>query len=156
MTPQQHVNATTNIRTGPAGGLSVAKAASTICLIAGIWLFVSPWVYGAAHINGNAWNCWIVGGFMILFGIIRIVRPAYSTALSWCNMVLGIWTFCSPWIFGYAATNTGRFINSLCVGVVVFVFSLISLRISAPRNAAPANRPYVSEGGGATARSRQL
>jgi uncharacterized membrane protein len=119
-----------------SGGLTAAKAASTICLLAGIWLFISPWVYDA-HANGNAWNCWIVGGFMILFGIIRIARPAYSTVLSWCNMILGIWTFCSPWIYGYAGTNTARFINSLCVGVIVFVFSIASARISGPRNTTP-------------------
>lgn len=140
MTPNEHMNAGT-LRPG-AAGLSAAKAASTICLLAGIWLFVSPWVYGA-YTSVNAWNCWIVGGFMILFGIIRIVRPAYSTVLSWSNMILGIWIFCSPWIYGYAATNTGRFINSLCVGVIVFVFSIVSARISEPRNAPPANQPSV-------------
>jgi hypothetical protein len=114
------------------GALGAAKAVSTICLLAGIWLFVSPWVYGA-YTNANAWNSWIVGGFMILFAIVRIARPAYSTVLSWCNMVLGIWTFFSPWIYGYAGTNTARFINSLCVGVIVFVFSIASARIAAPR-----------------------
>jgi uncharacterized membrane protein len=133
MTPNQQINA--NKIEMPAGSaLSVARAVSTICLLAGIWLFVSPWVYGA-YTNGNAWNCWIVGGFMILFGIIRIARPAYSTVFSWCNMILGIWVFCSPWIYGYAGINTGRFINSLCVGVVVFVCSIVSARISGPRNA---------------------
>jgi hypothetical protein len=35
------------------------RAASVICLLAGIWLFVSPWVYGA-YTSGNAWNSWIV------------------------------------------------------------------------------------------------
>jgi hypothetical protein len=77
-----------------------------------------------------------VGGFMILFGIIRIARPAYSTVLSWCNMVLGIWTFFSPWIYGYAG-NTGRLINSLCVGVIVFLFSIASAKISRSSNTAP-------------------
>jgi hypothetical protein len=42
------------------------------------------------------------------------------------NLVLGIWVFFSPWIYGYASVNTGRFINSLCVGVIVFVFALAS------------------------------
>jgi hypothetical protein len=132
MTPNQNVN-TTSIGVNTRGSLSTAKAASTICLLAGIWFFVSPWVYGA-YTNGNAWNCWIVGGFMILFGILRIARPAYSTPLSWCNMILGIWTFFSPWIYGYVNVNTGRFINSLCVGVVVFVFSIASARMAATRN----------------------
>jgi len=61
----------------------------------------SPWVYGAS-LKGDAWNCWIVGGFLVLFGIVRMALPAYSTVLSWCNIVLGIWTFCSPldrWIY---------------------------------------------------------
>jgi SPW repeat len=134
MTPNEQISAS-GLRVSTGGGLTAAKAASTICLLAGIWLFISPWVYRASA-NGNAWNCWIVGGFMILFGIIRIARPAYSTVLSWCNMVLGIWTFFSPWIYGYTS-NTGRFINSLCVGVVVFVFSIAAARISAKSRVTP-------------------
>jgi hypothetical protein len=119
----------TAVTTG--GNLGVSKAASTICLLAGIWFFVSPWVYGA-YTNVNAWNAWIVGAAMFLCGVIRVSQPAYSSALSWCNMVLGIWAFFSPWIYGYTG-NTGRFINSLCVGVIVFVFSIISVRMSASR-----------------------
>lgn len=131
MIPNQQTNTS---GMGMKGGLGAAKVASTICLLAGIWFFVSPWVYGA-YTNANAWNCWIIGGFMILFAIVRIARPAYSTVLSWVNMILGIWTFFSPWIYGYAGANRGRFINSLCVGIIVFVFSIMSARISGSRNA---------------------
>jgi hypothetical protein len=109
------------------GTLGAAKAASTICLLAGIWLFISPWVYGA-YMNGNAWNSWIVGALLAIFGLARISRNAYSAVLSWFSVVLGVWTFCSPWIYGYAGTNTGRFINSLCVGFIVFVFAIASAR----------------------------
>lgn len=149
MTPNQNIN---TVRSGPTSALALAKAASTICLLAGIWLFVSPWVYGA-YTRGNAWNCWFVGGLIILFSITRILRPAYSMALSWCNIVLGLWTFFSPWTFGYVATNTGRFINSLCVGVIVVVFSIISLRAAWNRNAPPAERSYRDDAD-ASARSR--
>ena len=81
----------------PASGnkLAGARTASTICLLAGIWFFVSPWVYGAP-LTGNAWNSWIVGALMILFGAIRVARPAYSVGFSWGNTVLGIWAFFSP------------------------------------------------------------
>jgi hypothetical protein len=111
--------------------LRLVRAASTIALLAGAWLFISPWVYGA-HANATAWNSWIVGGLIFLFGLIRVGRPALSI-FSWFNLVLGAWAFCSPWIYGYASTNTGRFINSLCVGVIVFIFSIVSGRISACR-----------------------
>ncbi|MBV9497975.1 MAG: SPW repeat protein [Acidobacteriaceae bacterium] len=106
------------------GRLGGIRAASTICLLAGIWLFVSPWVYGA-YTHGNAWNSWILGAAIFLLACVRVSRPAYSTGISWVNLVLGIWVFFSPWIYGYLG-NTGRFINSLCVGVVVFAFSLAS------------------------------
>ena len=33
---------------------------------------------------------WILGALMILFGAIRVARPAYSVGFSWGNMVLGI------------------------------------------------------------------
>src|SRR5690242_6144867 len=109
--------------------MGAAKAASTIVLLAGIWFFVSPWVYGA-YMHGNAWNSWIVGAAMFLIGCARVARPAYLGALSWWNMVLGIWAFFSPWIYGYTG-NEGRFINSLCVGVIVFVLSFVSARLAA-------------------------
>jgi hypothetical protein len=109
--------------------LSGVRAASTVVLLAGIWFFVSPWIYGA-YTNANAWNSWIVGAAMFFLGCIRVARPAYSTALSWCNMVLGIWAFFSPWIYGYTG-NEARFINSLCVGAIVFALSIASARLAA-------------------------
>jgi hypothetical protein len=50
--------------------------------------------------------------------------------LSWFNACLAVWAFFSPWIYGFTG-NTGRFINSLCVGVVVFVLAIISARSTA-------------------------
>lgn len=141
MAPNEPMN-TVGIKKDTASGMNAAKAASTICFLAGIWLFVSPWVYGVST-SGGAWNCWIVGGLIILFGIIRMARPAFSTALSWCNMILGIWVFFSPWIYGYATTNTGRLVNSLCVGVIVFVFSIASATASRRRNVIPLDRPFA-------------
>ena len=135
MTPNEQTNATGIETRGDNTRLGAIKADGTICLLAGVWFFVSPWVYGAAA-QPNAWNSWIIGGFMVLFGILRISRPAYSTALSWCNMVLGIWTFFSPWIYGYTG-NGGRFINSLCIGVIVFVFSIASANMARRAHVVP-------------------
>lgn len=134
MTPNQHLNSRMHTPEN-APGLVAAKAASTICLLAGIWFFISPWVYSGAT-NGNAWNSWIVGGFMILFSCFRLARPAYSTNLGWVNLALGVWAFFSPWIYGYTG-ELGKFINSMCVGVVVFVLSIVSARVSAHSTAVP-------------------
>ena len=138
MTPIEQFNTAPTGAAGGASGLNTVRATSTICLLAGIWFFVSPWVYGA-YTNGNAPNSWIVGGFMVLFAIFRLARPPYSTSLSWCNTILGIWPFFSPWIYGYTG-NEGRFINSLCAGVVVFIFSMASGMLSRRTSVVPAPR----------------
>jgi hypothetical protein len=99
-----------------------SKLAAGINLLLGIWTFVSPWIYGAAG-NGNAWNNWIVGALVAIFAATRLSSARGAQGLGWANMILGAWIFASPWIFGYTA-NSGRFINSLCVGVVIFVLSI--------------------------------
>jgi hypothetical protein len=115
--------------------LNGVRAASTIVLLAGIWFFVSPWVYGA-YSHPNAWNSWIVGAVIFILGCIRVWRPAYSSALSWCNTVLGIWAFFSPWIYAYTG-NQDRFINSLCIGVIVVVLSIMSATMAARMKTVP-------------------
>lgn len=105
----------------PATDTHPARAASIIALLAGLWLFFSPWIYGV-YGNATAWNSWIVGALIFLLALIRMNRPA-ATRLSWLNSFLGIWTFVSPFVLGYAVT--GRLINSLFVGFIVFCASLV-------------------------------
>jgi SPW repeat len=100
------------------------KRAAIINLLAGIWLFISPWVYLAYH-NRNSWNEWIVGALIVILAATRLGNPLGARGVSVVNMLLGIWTFASPWIYGYTDYR-GRFINSLCVGVIVFVFGLVN------------------------------
>jgi len=99
-----------------------ARGASLIALLAGLWLFVSPFTYGAFG-NSNAWNSWIVGALIFLLALIRMNRPA-ATGLSRFNSILGIWIAVSPWVFGYTG-NSGRVVNSVFVGLIVFCAGLV-------------------------------
>lgn len=99
------------------------RATAVINLILGLWVFVSPWIYGAAG-NPNSWNSWILGFLVALFALIRLANPIGAKWLGWVNMVLGAWLFVSPWVYAYTL-NTGRFINSLCAGILIFVLSII-------------------------------
>lgn len=98
-----------------------ALGASLIALLAGLWLFVSPLVYGA-YGNASAWNSWIVGALIFVFATIRRHRPA-ATGFSWMNSILGVWIFASPWVYGYTG-DPGRCTNSLIVGLIVFCAAL--------------------------------
>jgi putative Mn2+ efflux pump MntP len=134
MTPSDPVTGSTTVTTAPLSQSGV-RTASTIVLLAGIWYFVSPWVYGAFG-QSSAWNSWIVGALIFILGCSRVARPARLAGLSWCNMVLGIWTFFSPWTYGYTGTQ-GRFVNSLCIGIIVFVLSIISASITVRTHSVP-------------------
>ena len=85
----------------PLSKSHAATFASTITLLAGIWLFISPWVYGVIAVP-NVWNNWITGALLIIFAGIRLASPPMMSWLSWLNCALGVWTFCSPWIYGYS------------------------------------------------------
>lgn len=114
------------------------RTASTINLLAGIWLFVSPWVY-LVYRNPDSWNNWIVGAVIVILAAIRLGNPLQAGGVSVVNMLLGIWTFASPWIYGYTG-YTGRFINSLCVGVVVFAFGVVASSMG--RRTVTTNEPH--------------
>jgi hypothetical protein len=103
------------------------RTASLMVMIAGLWFFVSPWAYYGASDTPSAWNAWIVGAIMFLLASARTWRPLHTTIFSWTNAVLAIWVLISPWVFGYTA-YTGRFVNSLCVGVFAFPMAMISAR----------------------------
>jgi hypothetical protein len=100
------------------GGLE--NVPNGLSLILGVWLFVSPWVYGGFESSG-ALNSWIVGALIVMLAAIRFGNAPVPLRL--VSALLGVWVFVSPWVFRYAG-NTGRLINSLGVGMLVFFLSL--------------------------------
>ena len=120
--------------------VSTMKAAATIDILAGIWLFISPWVYKAYSSSPSAWNSWIAGALIVLFGAILVSNPMNTRGASIVNMLLGIWTFASPWIYHYTS-HTGRFVNSLCVGVIVFVLGTVGSSMGRSMTSPPPVRP---------------
>ncbi|MBV9085615.1 MAG: SPW repeat protein [Acidobacteriaceae bacterium] len=105
--------------------LVAARTSSLICLMAGLWYFVSPWAYFGVSEQPIAWSAWLVGALMVLIALARLLRPGISTPLAWINAALGVWVFVSPWVCSYRG-NPGFWPNSVCVGVVVAGFSIFS------------------------------
>ena len=100
------------------------KGASIIAALAGIWFFISPWIYGVQRMP-SAWNSWIAGALMVIVAAVCIGNPLTTASLNWANCVLGIWAFVSPWVYRYTMDH-GRFVNSLWVGMIVFIASIVS------------------------------
>jgi hypothetical protein len=111
--------------------ISSVKGAASINIIAGAWLFISPWVY-RAYMEPSAWNSWIVGAAIVLLAAIRVSNPETTRGLSVVTALLGAWTFVSPWVYAYSF-DKGRFINSLCVGLIVFILGVAAASSSTGR-----------------------
>ena len=100
----------------PASG---ARVAPTLTLILGLWYIIAAWVLGPGGQTGSVWNNVVVGILIAVFAWARLASLPSAMA----DVILGIWAFVSPWIYGYVA-NEPRFIDSLCVGVLVFALSV--------------------------------
>ena len=49
--------------------------------------------------------------------------------MNWVYLILGLWTFISPWVFKYT-DNTGGMWSSLIVGLVVFLVAVYEMSAS--------------------------
>lgn len=105
-------------------------------VVAGIWLFVSPWVLnftGAAVGSAvgtdiamtAAWNAWVLGAVVFLISLAATRRP--QSRPEWVNMLLGVWIFISPWVLGFSRVSpavwdhwiTGAFIVAVAfIGII--------------------------------------
>ncbi len=111
---------------------NASKSGSLMALLAGLWFFASPWVYGS-YLLRDSWNNWIIGAAIAILAIVRISSRDLTRTrwITWINCLLAIWIIVSPWIYQYA-DNTDRLINSLCVGVILFTAAVFSA-VAAPR-----------------------
>ncbi|HEU4626964.1 MAG TPA: SPW repeat protein [Steroidobacteraceae bacterium] len=102
------------------------RTASGINVALGIWLIISPWIYGYASSAPNPTSSSvIVGALILIFGAIRYNAPHTRTIFSWANIVLGAWTVFSPWIFSFV-DRTGYVLNSVIVGIIVVALAIWS------------------------------
>ena len=53
-------------------------------LLAGVWVFIAPWVLGFSHVTAASWNAWVIGVIVAAFSAARLTelnsRDATSTS----------------------------------------------------------------------------
>ncbi len=109
-----------------------ANTASGINLVLGAWLIASPWIFGYSAFTAGAWDSVVIGAIIFVIGLTRVVSLV-GPALARVNVVLGLWTIASPWIFGYAGGEPAMW-NSIVVGIVVALLALWSANATVLRD----------------------
>lgn len=102
------------------------RTASGLDIVAGAWIFLSPFLLGFSQLSGALWNNLIIGAAVIIFSASHATSGTARRAwASWINVVLGTWLILSPFILGFSA-DTRPFWNNIVLGAVVVILALIS------------------------------
>ncbi len=100
-----------------------------INLIAGIWLFISPWLFSFNHM-GFSWDPFVMGAVIIVSSVWALSDKRVWE--EWVDLIIGVWVFFSPWILGFSNVSAALW-NMLAAGAVIFVLSIWGLNSSSVR-----------------------
>jgi hypothetical protein len=103
-----------------------ARTASGINILLGIWLLVSPWMFGYRAAGSAAiWNSVIVGALIAILAAINCFSRYIHTTPNWINVLLALWAMISPLVYGYTA-NTGGLGDNLILAILIAAFAICS------------------------------
>jgi hypothetical protein len=99
---------------------NASRPASTLNVLAGIWLILSAWILGFNGVPAAVWDAVLVGIVVLVLAACRL-GTAGTNGLSWLNLILGIWLIISPFVLGFSGAAMG---NAVILGILVGLFSL--------------------------------
>ncbi len=86
--------------------------------VLGVWLFLSPWVFGPTAVV-VLWNAWLFGTLVTALAVWTLGQPDAETAEGVLG-VLGLWLFMSPWVLGYSGVHPDDW-NAWLVGALLVI-----------------------------------
>lgn len=112
-----------------------------VSLLAGAWLFVSPWILGFTAATTGTWAAYVLGAVVVLVAAWALTasEPRIADA---SLAVLGALVFATPWAIGYAGYPAAR-IDAWIVGAVIAVMSLWAMSEHLGRREARHPRPMA-------------
>ena len=98
--------------------MAVQRWQEGVNILAGAWLFLSPWILGLS--GSPAWIAWVIGVLVVAVALWAMFADEARTA-EWTGALLGAFLFVSPWLWGYVGIART---NAWILGAVVIVASL--------------------------------
>jgi len=113
----------------------------SVSLVAGAWLFLSPWLLGYTAVAVAAWASYVLGAAIVAAALWAMTaRGARNAAL--IVAVLGAVAFVSPWVFGFMAEPAAR-VDAWLVGAVVVLTALWAAMSERPESRPERHGPAV-------------
>jgi hypothetical protein len=119
MDVQQGPTSTTNYAT-------VRPWTHWVNLIAGVLLFIAPWVLGYSTHSTAFYDALVLGALIVVFALIGLFVNGASMWTHWLVGILGILSFISPWVLGYANLLPAFWAN-IILGAIAVIFAAIGI-----------------------------
>ena len=94
--------------------------------IAGILLFIAPFVLAYSGDTTALWDSLILGALMAIFAFIGLASRRTGDWTQWLVGILGILAFISPWVLGFASLGTA-FWSCIILGAIVVIVAAIGI-----------------------------
>src|SRR6267142_569893 len=94
-------------------------------VLLGIWLVMSPFILKFSNLQTAMWNDIIVGLAIGLVVLLRRMGIYKQAALSWLNLLFGIWLIISPFAFGFSNALRPLW-NNVIIALLVGLLALIN------------------------------
>lgn len=96
--------------------------ADVINLLLGIWLFLTPWLFGFTTEGTASLNAWIAGILIAALGLAALTT--FAEWEEWIELLAGIWVAISPWLLGFSGVTAAMGWHVI-VGVVVAILAAV-------------------------------
>jgi SPW repeat-containing protein len=106
-----------------------ASLASSVNLLAGIWLICAPFVLTYTHVHNAFWNDIVLGATVATLACFRVLGAYRQTWISWTNATLGCWLVIAPFVLNYSDVNHAV-TNDIVLGLIVLTFGMTSATAS--------------------------
>lgn len=124
----------------PATGLL-----ESLCVIAGLYLAISPWVVGFQGFTGLRVSNLVTGLGLAVLGLGFGSALERTHNLSWSALAIGIWTIITPWVVSGNFDTRNTIINNAVTGGVICLLALATMGMG-PLAKRMARRQAVSSG----------
>ena len=91
-----------------------------ISVLVGVWLAISPWVFGYFNITAPTLTSVVLGVIIAVAAGAALLK--FHEWEEWVSVVMSGWLIMSPWLFNYAAMAPAAW-NHVIVGLLVLALS---------------------------------
>ncbi len=91
-----------------------------VSVLVGVWLVISPWVFGYFNITVPTLTSVVLGVIIAVAAGAALLK--FHEWEEWVSVVMSGWLIMSPWLFNYAAMAPAAW-NHVVVGMLVLALS---------------------------------